>query len=106
MGELDRDAKTIDIVPTIADVLGAQIPWHVDGRSLRARPIKREVAVSTTNRDPLDADPNVVRAGVLATARRVAVGAPTAAAAQHERPLRGWWGGPGARDGVSSRAAR
>ena len=66
----DRDAKTIDIVPTIADVLGAQIPWHVDGRSLRARPIKREVAVSTTNRDPLDADPNVVRAGVLATARR------------------------------------
>ena len=65
----DRDAKTIDIVPTIADVLGAQIPWHVDGRSLRARPIKREVAVSTTNRDPLEADPNVVRAGVLATAQ-------------------------------------
>jgi len=66
----DRDSKTIDILPTIADVLGVQIPWRVDGRSLRARPIKREVSVATTSGDPLEADANVVHAGVLATARR------------------------------------
>ena len=35
----DRDAKTIDIVPTIADVLGVTIPWHVDGVSLRRPPV-------------------------------------------------------------------
>ena len=27
--------QTIDVVPTIADVLGVRIPWHVDGKSLR-----------------------------------------------------------------------
>ena len=31
-GSVDRrDAKTIDILPTIADVVGVRIPWHVDG---------------------------------------------------------------------------
>jgi hypothetical protein len=30
----DRPAKTIDIVPTIAESLGIEIPWEVDGRSL------------------------------------------------------------------------
>ena len=30
----DRDAATVDIVPTIADVLDVEIPWSVDGRSL------------------------------------------------------------------------
>ena len=27
-------ARTIDIVPTIADAIGVRIPWHVDGHSL------------------------------------------------------------------------
>jgi len=27
-------ARTIDVVPTIADAVGFRIPWHVDGRSL------------------------------------------------------------------------
>jgi hypothetical protein len=31
---VDRHVRTIDIVPTIADVLGVRIPWRVDGRSL------------------------------------------------------------------------
>jgi Sulfatase len=31
---VDRHVQTIDILPTIADVLGVRIPWHVDGRSL------------------------------------------------------------------------
>ncbi len=30
----DRHVRTLDIVPTIAQVLGIHIPWHVDGRSL------------------------------------------------------------------------
>jgi hypothetical protein len=66
----ERDAKTIDIVPTIAEVLGVHIPWHVDGRPLRARPVEREVSVFTTDRDPVSADPEVIRNGVLSTARR------------------------------------
>ena len=30
----NQHAETIDIVPTLADVLGARIPWPVDGKSL------------------------------------------------------------------------
>lgn len=37
-GEIsDVDARTIDIVPTVAGVLGLELPWPVDGRDL-ARP--------------------------------------------------------------------
>jgi hypothetical protein len=31
---VDTHVQTVDIVPTIADVLGIRIPWHVDGRSV------------------------------------------------------------------------
>ena len=31
---VDEHARTIDILPTIADVLGVEIPWETDGRSL------------------------------------------------------------------------
>jgi Sulfatase len=65
-----RDAKTIDIVPTIADVIGARIPWHVDGRSLRATPAAREVAVNSFREATVTARPQAVSEGVLATARR------------------------------------
>jgi hypothetical protein len=37
----DRDARTIDIVPTIVDLLGARSPWPLDGTSLVRRPIAR-----------------------------------------------------------------
>ena len=30
----DRPARSLDVLPTIADVLGIRIPWAVDGRSL------------------------------------------------------------------------
>jgi hypothetical protein len=36
-----RPARTIDIVPTLADALGLRIPWQVDGQSL-LRPNHRE----------------------------------------------------------------
>jgi hypothetical protein len=29
----DKPLQTIDVLPTLADVLGIRIPWHVDGRS-------------------------------------------------------------------------
>jgi hypothetical protein len=31
----DRPAQTIDVLPTIIDVLGAEVDWELDGRSLR-----------------------------------------------------------------------
>ena len=31
-----RGAQTIDVLPTVADVLGIGLPWSVDGRSLRS----------------------------------------------------------------------
>jgi hypothetical protein len=37
----DRRALTIDILPTIADVIEAEIPWHVEGTSLFAPPPER-----------------------------------------------------------------
>jgi hypothetical protein len=36
----DRNTESIDVVPTIADALGIDIPWHVDGKSVFG-PIRR-----------------------------------------------------------------
>jgi hypothetical protein len=67
----DRNARTIDILPTVADVLGVKVPWHVDGVSLRGHPAAgRPVAVTKLSGDPITGDPAAVAAGVLATARR------------------------------------
>lgn len=33
----DRSARTIDVLPTIADLLGARLPWPVQGRSIWSR---------------------------------------------------------------------
>ncbi len=43
----DRPARTVDVVPTIADALGGKVSWAVDGQSLlgeleRDRPVKVE----------------------------------------------------------------
>lgn len=38
-GEIDgRPAQTLDLLPTVADVVGAAVPWDVDGVSLLADP--------------------------------------------------------------------
>jgi hypothetical protein len=41
----ERLARTIDVVPTIADALGIELPWKADGRSLLGPPAPgREIA--------------------------------------------------------------
>jgi hypothetical protein len=49
----DRTARVIDVVPTIADVLGTRLPWRVDGVSLAApgRRTSTEVAVTRGGSD-------------------------------------------------------
>jgi hypothetical protein len=32
----DRPLRTVDVLPTLADILGVRIPWPIDGRSARA----------------------------------------------------------------------
>jgi hypothetical protein len=39
----DRPAQSVDVVPTIAQLIGVKIPWHVDGRSLLLPPRKEFV---------------------------------------------------------------
>ena len=41
----DRAARSIDLLPTIADVLGIRLPWETDGTSLLAAPVDRDVFV-------------------------------------------------------------
>lgn len=36
-GAVERHVTTVDVLPTIAAVLGARIRWHVDGRTVLAR---------------------------------------------------------------------
>jgi hypothetical protein len=45
---VDASARTIDIVPTIADVLSVEVPWELDGRSLLAGEGEGDVAVATS----------------------------------------------------------
>ncbi len=46
-----RPVRTIDLLPTIADVLGVHIPWRVDGRSLYGRPSTRGADQYLSNHD-------------------------------------------------------
>jgi len=53
----DRNAETIDALPTVADVLGVRIPWKVDGRSLLGPPRpddRKEIVV--TPKEPMRPD--------------------------------------------------
>jgi Sulfatase len=59
----DRYARTIDVVPTIADVLGIRLPYHVDGTSLRR--VRSTADVSVMSRKGV-----IVRAPEAEIARR------------------------------------
>ena len=53
---VDASARTIDIVPTIADVLGIDVPWELDGRSLLVGDGEGDVAVATSAGEVVEGD--------------------------------------------------
>jgi hypothetical protein len=64
----DRPAQTVDLLPTIADALGVEVPWEIDGRSLLGPPpepgersISAHGDTTSTTDDPLDYVPIVDR---------------------------------------------
>ena len=70
-GRVDRrSAQTIDILPTIADILGIALPWSVDGRSLRSAPLNREIRVATPRGSAIATSSDRVESGVRNIARR------------------------------------
>lgn len=49
-GRVDpRAASLVDLVPTVADVVGVELPWETDGRSLRAPPEDQPVMTFFTD---------------------------------------------------------
>jgi hypothetical protein len=73
-----RAARTIDILPTIVDVLGMKLPWSVDGRSLLeswAGP--GTVSVAKSDGTVIRVSPSEVQRGLDAAVRRKAVFGPT-----------------------------
>lgn len=49
----DRNSETIDVLPTVADLLGLDLPWRVDGTSLAGRrrlPPTKQLAITDHDR--------------------------------------------------------
>jgi hypothetical protein len=59
-GEVDKGpARTIDIVPTIADLLDVEVPWELDGRSLVAAGREGgDVIVGTSSGEVVEGEPS------------------------------------------------
>jgi hypothetical protein len=70
----DRSARTIDIVPTIVDLLRVQVPWKLDGRSLLLpdRTPPSRIVVRSITGDVVNAPWRMMRAGRAATVARKA----------------------------------
>ena len=71
-GSVDsRMVRTIDIFPTIAEVLGIRLPWAVDGRSLLG-PASHVASASVIRQDgsPLRASRREIELGMVRTVRR------------------------------------
>jgi hypothetical protein len=47
----ERAARSLDLLPTIADVLGIRLPWETDGSSLLEAPVARDVLVDLRGGD-------------------------------------------------------
>ena len=51
----DAPARTVDVLPTIAEALGVRIPWEVEGRSLlgAVRPVDGSVTIPDQDGEPI-----------------------------------------------------
>jgi hypothetical protein len=69
----DRRLQTVDVLPTIADTLGVDIPWKVDGRSALAppKPRRREIIAKKFKHTYLVDTPGYASAKRAALARKV-----------------------------------
>jgi hypothetical protein len=69
----DRPLETIDVLPTIADMLGVDIPWKVDGRSALAppKPRRREIIAKKFKHTYLVDTPTFESAKRAALARKI-----------------------------------
>ena len=70
----DRSARTVDIVPTIVDLLHIKMPWKLDGLSLlsASRPFPSRIVVRSITGDLVNAPWAVMRAGRATTVARKA----------------------------------
>ena len=66
----DGFARTIDILPTIADAVHAKLSWRVDGQSLLGRPLSRDGEVTLPDRDGV---PITAPLSTLLAERRIAL---------------------------------
>lgn len=68
----DRNVESIDILPTIADVLGIEVPWTVDGQSLIASevPERRLKVAYKTNKQDIQGREEYKPAAIAAGRRR------------------------------------
>lgn len=55
---VEEHVRTIDVLPTMADLLGIEIPWRTDGRSVAGEPVAADphVVVDTSSGERLVAD--------------------------------------------------
>jgi hypothetical protein len=66
-----RMVRTIDVLPTIADVLGVRLPWSVDGHSLLEAWVEpTDVSVGTLDGTIVKASASEIESGMDATLRR------------------------------------
>jgi hypothetical protein len=67
---IDAQVRTIDVLPTIADLLGVRMPWPVDGRSAVGAAGVRPIALSGAGAGRLAFAPAWIRARREAALRR------------------------------------
>jgi len=68
---VDRPVETIDILPTIADVLEIEIPWQIDGRSLLDRSTPERRVKHAYHGKRLGFDPRAISLGRDETTARI-----------------------------------
>ena len=73
---VDNFARTIDVLPTVADAANVRLPWRVDGHSLLGRPGDREGEITVAD---LDGIPVTAQLSTLVAERRQALASQIAA---------------------------